>query len=56
MTDAQSSTLKNIEVGLQFNSPGKLLTYMWYAGIGSVSGKTKLVVNPDATAQSKLTN
>mmetsp|Transcript_18561 Transcript_18561/g.37181 ORF Transcript_18561/g.37181 Transcript_18561/m.37181 type:complete len:314 (+) Transcript_18561:115-1056(+) len=55
VTDAQSDTLKNIETGLDFNDPGKLLSYMWYAGIGSVSGKTRLVVNPDATAQSKLT-
>ncbi|GMH53973.1 hypothetical protein TL16_g01575 [Triparma laevis f. inornata] len=55
VTDAQSSKLAKIEEGLGLGSPGKLLTYMWYTGLGLNSEKTKLIVNPDAVSQSKLT-
>mmetsp|Transcript_18160 Transcript_18160/g.33757 ORF Transcript_18160/g.33757 Transcript_18160/m.33757 type:complete len:308 (+) Transcript_18160:194-1117(+) len=55
VTDAQSSKLSKIEEGLNLGSPGKLLSYMWYTGLSVNSQKTKLVVNPDAAAQAKLT-
>jgi hypothetical protein len=44
VTDAQSNKLASIEAGLGLGTAGKLLTYMWYSGFGTLADPDKMSV------------
>jgi len=56
ITDAQSSKLTALEDTLALTTPQRLLTYLWYTGMGgeSVASKTNVKVGFDPIAVSEL--
>jgi regulator of protease activity HflC (stomatin/prohibitin superfamily) len=57
VTDAQSSKLSKLEDTLSLANPQRLLTYLWYTGLGgTVRDKTNVKIGVDSISQSKLTS